>query len=54
MNINQTVEDLHFILIVPKDKARPLRLYHPSFRDFHLDNNRCLEPSLWVEKKQAH
>jgi hypothetical protein len=39
-DLDQTVEDLHSILDVPKDKIRPLRLHHPSFRDFLL-NNRC-------------
>jgi hypothetical protein len=54
VDINQTVEDLHSILNVPKDKTRPLRLHHPSFRDFLLDNSRCQESNLWVEEKQAH
>lgn len=52
-DLDQTVEDLHSILDVPKDKIRPLRLHHPSFRDFLL-NNRCQEPNLWVDEKQVH
>jgi hypothetical protein len=53
-DINQTVEDLHSILNVPKDKTWPLRLHHPSFRDFLLNNSRCQEPNIWVEDGQAH
>jgi hypothetical protein len=53
-DINQTVEDLHSILDVPKNHTRPLRLHHPSFRDFLLDKERCQDLDLWVEKKQAH
>jgi hypothetical protein len=53
-NINQTVEDLHSILDVPKDKTQPLRLHHPSFRDFLLDKERCKDANFWVDKKQIH
>jgi hypothetical protein len=52
--INQTVEDLHSILDVPKDQTRPLRLHHPSFRDFLLDKERCKDPNFWVDKQQTH
>ena len=34
--------------------GRPLRLHHPSFRDFLLDKNRCGDSDFWVEEKQAH
>lgn len=54
VDIDQTLEDLHSILEVPGDKAKPLRLHHPSFRDFLLDKDRCQEPELWVDEQQAH
>jgi hypothetical protein len=53
-DIDQTLEDLHSILDVPKDQNRPLRLHHPSFRDFLLNNDRCKDRNLWVDEKQAH
>ncbi|KAF4631213.1 hypothetical protein G7Y89_g6927 [Cudoniella acicularis] len=53
-DIHQTVEDLHSILDVPKDQTRPLRLHHPSFRDFLLNKDRCEDLNFWVDKKQAH
>ena len=53
-DLDQTVEDLHSILNVPKDKTQPLRLHHPSFRDFLLKDSRCQEPNLRVEEKHAH
>ncbi|OCK75650.1 HET-domain-containing protein [Lepidopterella palustris CBS 459.81] len=53
-DIYQTVEDLHSILNVPKDQTQPLRLLHPSFRDFLLDKDRCKDLNFWVDKKQAH
>jgi hypothetical protein len=51
---DQTLNDLHAILEVSNDQARPLRLHHPSFRDFLLDNTRCHEPNFWVNERQAH
>jgi hypothetical protein len=53
-DINQTLEDLHSVLDVPKDQTRPLHLHHPSFRDFLLNNERCKDPYFWVDEKQAH
>ena len=52
--INQVLKDLHAILDIPKADALPLRLHHPSFRDFLLNNQRCKDPSFWVNEKQAH
>jgi hypothetical protein len=46
--------DLHAILDIPKDTRRPLRLHHPSFRDFLLNKDRCNDPNFWIDKKQAH
>jgi hypothetical protein len=51
---NQTLNDLHSVLEVPKDQSQPLRLLHPSFRDYLLNNSRCEDPDLWVDEKQAH
>lgn len=40
-DIDHTLADLHSVIDVPKDQNRPLRLHHPSFRDFLLNNDRC-------------
>ncbi|KAF2183951.1 hypothetical protein K469DRAFT_581137, partial [Zopfia rhizophila CBS 207.26] len=53
-DIDQTMEDLHSILDIPEDQTRPLRLHHPSFRDFLLNKERCGDPNFWVDEKQAH
>ncbi|KAF1983490.1 hypothetical protein K402DRAFT_162769 [Aulographum hederae CBS 113979] len=50
--VDQTLDDLHTILSIPKDPAHPLRLHHPSFRDFLFDKSRCEE--FWVDERQAH
>jgi hypothetical protein len=53
-DINETLEDLHAILDIPKDQVRPLHLHHPSFHDFLLDRDRCSDPKFWVDARQAH
>ena len=52
--INETLEDLHAILDIPDDQTRPLRLHHPSFRDFLLDKDRCTDANFLVDEQQAH
>jgi hypothetical protein len=51
-DIDRTFEDLHAILDIPKDPTHPLRLHHPSFRDFLLSKDRCVD--FWVDEKEAH
>jgi hypothetical protein len=53
-DVSQTLEDLHAILNIPKDRAQLLRLHHPSFRDFLLSKDRCSNDSFWVDEKSAH
>jgi len=53
-DVNQTLEDLHTILNIPKQQSSPIRLHHPSFRDFLLDKDRCGDQNFWVDEKQAH
>jgi len=51
-DVDQTLDDLHAILSIPEDPSFPLRLHHPSFRDFLFEKARCEE--FWVDEKQAH
>jgi NACHT domain len=53
-DIDEALEDLHAILDIPKDQIRPLRLHHPSFRDFLLEKERCGDLNFWVDERQAH
>ena len=53
-DINQTLEGLHAILHIPKDPTHPLRLHHPSFRDFLLNKERCKDTDLYIDEKLAH
>jgi hypothetical protein len=48
------LKELHAILNIPKDYSQPLRLHHPSFRDFFFSKDRCVNKNFWVEERQAH
>jgi hypothetical protein len=52
--VDQTLDDFHAILDIPKDQTYPLRLHHPSFRDFLLNKERCVDSNFQVDEKQAH
>jgi hypothetical protein len=54
VDVSEAVEDLHSVLDIPREDTRPLRLHHPSFRDFILRNDRCTNPNFWVDEKKAH
>ena len=53
-DMDQTLYDLHAILDIPVDQIRPLRLHHPSFRDFLLDKTRCDDSHFCIDEKQTH
>jgi hypothetical protein len=52
--LHATLKDLHATLEIPNDLTSPLRLHHPSFRDFLLNQDRCTNPNFQVDEKQAH
>ncbi len=52
--LRKTLENLHSILEVPAEQARPVRLHHPSFRDFFLDTKRCTDRQLQVDGNRIH
>ncbi len=45
---------LHSLLDIPHDFNSPIRLLHPSFRDFLLDDQRCSSKFFWIDKEKAH
>jgi hypothetical protein len=52
--VDQTLDELHAIVYIPKEPTLPLRIHHPSFRDFLLDERRCGDSDFWVDEKQVH
>jgi hypothetical protein len=62
-HIKMILKDFHAILAIPNHsvhetgdshRTQGIRLHHPSFRDFLLDNQRCINPKLLVDERQAH
>lgn len=51
---DQTLDELHSILDVPRDQRQPLRLHHPSFRDFLLNKERCTDANFQVNEREMH
>jgi hypothetical protein len=52
--IQRALKDLHAILVIPENSSHLLRLHHPSFCDFLLNDQRCTNADLHVNEKQAH
>jgi hypothetical protein len=52
-SVFQTLDDLYSILDIQKDPTRPLRLHHPSFRDFLLTKERCSK-HFYVDDRRLH
>ncbi|SMQ53070.1 unnamed protein product [Zymoseptoria tritici ST99CH_3D7] len=56
--ITETLVDLHAILNIPglgsQERDRPIRLHHPSFREFLLDESRCTEQAFQINEKDIH
>ena len=51
---SQTLDELHSILDIPQDQNQPLRLHHPSFRDFLLNKQRCTDTNFQVNEQNMH
>ncbi|KAH0558701.1 hypothetical protein GP486_004650 [Trichoglossum hirsutum] len=52
--VKVTLRSLHSVLDVPESQDSPIRLLHPSFRDFLLDEQRCSDHRFWVYDWKAH
>ena len=52
--VHRRLHGLHSVLDIPKSQDSPIRLLHPSFRDFLLDERRCSDPRFWINEKKAH
>jgi NACHT domain len=53
-DVDEILKHLQAVLDVPDALDLPVRLIHPSFRDFLLDKNRCSNLHFWVDERQAH
>ena len=53
-NLRPMLDHLHSILDIPIGRACPIRLHHPSFRDFFLDPKQCTDQQLQVDGNRTH
>ena len=52
--ITKTVASLRSDLNVPSCENQPVRIFQPSFRDFLLDSQRCLDSRIWMDAAESH
>ncbi|KAK4958333.1 hypothetical protein LTR10_004759 [Elasticomyces elasticus] len=53
-DIDETLADLHTVFNLPIQHDLPIRLHHPTFRDFIVNQERCRDPDFWVNEQKAH
>ena len=52
--VQRTLGSLVSVLNIPSDTKQPIRLLHPSFRDFLLDKARCRHKYFHIQSETAH
>lgn len=52
--VDVTLNSLHSVLNIPKDKLLPIRLLHPSFRDFLVNAQRCQDGDINIDECMVH
>jgi len=52
--ISATLASLRSVLNIPQNEGQPVRVFHPSFRDFLLDPQRCLDSRFSIDSKETH
>lgn len=52
--IRTTLNALHSVIDVPDDHQKPIRILHPSFRDFLLNPERCVVGSYAITAQETH
>ena len=53
-SVQRTLGSLESLLNIPSDIRQPIRLLHPSFRDFLLDKSRCRHEFFHIQSEIAH
>jgi len=52
--VKDALASLGSVLNIPEIESQPVRIFHPSFRDFLLDQRRCFDHRFWVDEKNRH
>ena len=53
-NVRSRLRRLHSVLDIPNNNLSAIRLLHPSFRDFLLDQKRCVDSQFCINEQKAH
>ncbi|KAL8689566.1 MAG: hypothetical protein Q9224_004613, partial [Gallowayella concinna] len=53
-DVEKTLSRLHSVINVPIDQSIPIRLLHPSFHDFLVDETRCRDQRFCVSEAAMH
>lgn len=53
-SIETALGSLHSVLDVPVETNSPIRLLHPSFRDFLVDEVRCGDERFFIDQNSLH
>ena len=53
-HIQNTIRSLHSLLLVPESTEDPIQIFHKSFPDFLLDQDRCQDKQFYVEPPGHH
>jgi len=51
--VGTVLASLRSVLNIPEIESQPVRIFHPSFRDFLLDKQRCSD-RFWIDEKKIH
>ena len=54
LNINSTLNYLHLVLDILEQENKLVRILHPSFYNFLLDLERCLDQMFLIDAKDTH
>ena len=52
--VDITLKPLKSLLDIPEDQRTPIRILHPSFRDFLVNQERCRDRDFWIDQNTAH
>ncbi|PVH90127.1 hypothetical protein DM02DRAFT_665491 [Periconia macrospinosa] len=52
--LKRTLANLHSVLDVPAEESKTVRLLHPSFRDFVLNQSRCSDARFHIDERLVH
>lgn len=53
-DVRLTLNSLHSVLNVPNNQTLPVRLLHPSFRDFLTSSERCDDSQFYINQELVH